>query len=117
MSHSNNASAIDHASAHEDLSMTYTNYTLHYSKMTGLQKGAQYFYTLGCDGRWMRIKPKGLKAWPPAHREPIWAAYGDLGLSVDAFRELAPSIPVLAEEGQKGDFDGVIHAGDFAYAN
>ena len=39
---------IDHASAHEDLMMTHTNYTLHYALMTGLRPGAEYYYKLGC---------------------------------------------------------------------
>lgn len=38
-----------------------------------------------------------------------------MGLAVDAWRELAPSIPVLADEAQNGVFDGIIHAGDYAY--
>lgn len=31
-------------------------------------------------------------------RAPIWAAYGDLGLDVDQYRDVAPSIPALAAE-------------------
>ena len=48
-------------------------------------------------------------------RPPIWAAYGDLGLTVDEYRELAPSLPVLTsdlEDPQGPAYDGVIHAGD-----
>ena len=52
-------------------------------------------------------------------RAPIWAAYGDLGLDVDQYRDQAPSIPALAADMQNGfkgpAFDGVIHAGDYAY--
>ena len=39
----------------------------------------------------------------------MWAVYGDLGLGVDAFRSVAPSIPVLAEEVTEGVYDGIVH--------
>ena len=55
-------------------------------------------------------------AFPPAHREPIWAVYGDMGATTDQYRNVAPSIPVLTKDQEDGEFDGVIHAGDYAYA-
>jgi hypothetical protein len=107
------APAVDHASAYEDLQMLHTNYTLHYALMTGLRPGTTYYYRVGC--KEYSSEPLSFQSFPPAHREPIWAAYGDMGLGVDAWRELAPSIPVLAAEAQAGAFDGIIHAGDYAY--
>lgn len=97
--------------------MLHTNYTLHYAKMEGLVGGRTYFYRLGCPGPAPGLHSNviSFNAFPPVHREPIWAAYGDLGVGVDAFRDLAPSIPVLAEEVGEGVFDGIIHAGDYAY--
>ena len=93
--------------------MLHTNYTLHYSKMTQLNGGDSYFYRVGC--KTLPGQVVSFNAFPPKHREPIWAAYGDLGLGVDAFRSVAPSIPVLAEEVSEGVYDGIIHAGDYAY--
>ena len=55
------------------------------------------------------------RAFPPAHREPIWAVYGDMGATTDQFRNVAPSIPVLVKDQEDDMFDGVIHAGDYAY--
>ena len=55
------------------------------------------------------------RAFPPAHREPVWAVYGDMGATTDQFRHVAPSIPMLTREQEDGEFDGVIHAGDYAY--
>ena len=107
------APAVDHASAYEDLHMTHTNYTLHYALMTGLKPGTTYYYKVGCKA--YSSEPLSFQSFPPAGREPIWAAYGDMGLGVDTWRELAPSIPMLASEAQAGDFDGIIHAGDYAY--
>ena len=107
------APAVDHASAATDLGMARTNYTLHYALMTGLKPGVQYYYKLGCVNN-MTSEPLSFQAWPPADRQPIWACYGDLGLGVDTWRELAPSIPVLADEAANGVFDAVLHAGDYA---
>jgi hypothetical protein len=39
------APAIDHASAYEDLKMTGTNYTLHYSLMTDLGEHKSFVCT------------------------------------------------------------------------
>ena len=113
--HTNATSApgVDHASAYVDLHMTHTNYTLHYALMTGLRPGTMYYYKVGCSN--MSSQALSFQSFPPADREPIWAAYGDMGLGVDTWRELAPSIPVLAQEAQAGEFDGIIHAGDYAY--
>ena len=41
--------------------------------------------------------------------------YGDMGATTDQFRNVAPSIPVLVKDQEDDMFDGVIHAGDYAY--
>ena len=41
--------------------------------------------------------------------------YGDMGATTDQYRHVAPSIPVLTKEQEAGEFDGIIHAGDYAY--
>ena len=107
------APAVDHASAYEDLKMLHTNYTLHYALMTGLEPGTMYYYKVGC--KELSSEPLSFQSFPPRNREPIWAAYGDMGLGVDTWRELAPSIPVLDAEAQGGVYDGIIHAGDYVY--
>ena len=104
---------------------TLANYTLHTAVLKGLTCGQEYFYRLGSDAvdRWYEtaelisfhmLCDKGYKG-----REPIWASYGDLGLAVDEYRPVAPSIPLLTAELQDGEkgpaYDAVLHAGDYAY--
>ena len=49
--------------------------------------------------------------WPTASRSgPATATWG----WVSTRGELAPSIPVLADEAANGVFDAVLHAGDYA---
>ena len=104
------------------------NYTLHSAVMTGLRCDAQHFYRVGCDGEvgWLgddNVRGRepcvqGNAMWPQcaagypalssafhalcdegwAGREPVWAMFGDLGLTVDEFRDLAPSIPALIND-------------------
>ena len=52
---------------------------------------------------------------PAPERVGRVAVYGDMGATTDEFRGVAPSIPVLQQDQQDGLFDGVIHAGDYAY--
>eukprot|EP01051_Picozoa_sp_SAG22_P017716 SAG22_NODE_2801_length_2199_cov_2.029524_2_plen_391_part_00 len=106
------------------------NYSLHQALVTGLTPGKTYYYRVGStDGLphdyiysdisggtsqgWSDIV--AFTAFPPAHREPIWAIYGDMGATTDQWRNIAPSIPVLAKDQEEGLFDGVLHAGDYAY--
>ena len=102
------------------------NYTMHQALVTGLQPGRHYFYRVGSDADRTSVDSNGgptggwsdivaFTAFPPAHREPIWAVYGDMGATTDQYRHVAPSIPVLTKEQEAGEFDGVIHAGDYAY--
>lgn len=41
--------------------------------------------------------------------------YGDMGATTDQYRHVAPSIPVLTKEQEASEFDGIVHAGDYAY--
>ena len=102
------------------------NYTLHQALVTGLQPGKQYYYRVGSDADGTSVDGRGgnlggwsdiiaFSAFPPVHREPIWAVYGDMGATTDQFRHVAPSIPVLTKEQEDNEFDGVMHAGDYAY--
>ena len=108
-----------------EMGETLANYTLHSVVLKNLTCGAEYFYRLGSAAvdRWYEtaelisfhmLCDKGYKG-----REPIWACYGDLGLAVDEYRPVAPSIPLLTAELQDGEkgpaYDGVLHAGDYAY--
>jgi hypothetical protein len=118
-----NTSAMDVGTSKE-MGETSANYTLHSAVLTGLECGREYFYRLGSAAvdRWWEqtelisfhmLCDKGYGG-----REPIWAAYGDLGLAVDEYRTIAPAIPMLSSELQSGErgpaFDGVLHAGDYA---
>jgi hypothetical protein len=108
------------------------NYTLHQALVTGLTPGEPYYYRVGfgAGGAGMVDSREGgsldpraggwsdiisFTAFPPRRREPVWAVYGDMGATTDEFRGVAPSIPVLQQDQQDGLFDGVIHAGDYAY--
>ena len=118
-----NQSATDIGTSAE-MGETLANYTLHTAVLKGLTCGQEYFYRLGSDvvDRWYEtaelisfhmLCDKGYKG-----REPIWASYGDLGLAVDEYRPVAPSIPLLTAELQDGEkgpaYDAVLHAGDCA---
>ena len=118
-----NQSATDIGTSAE-MGETLANYTLHTAVLKGLTCGQEYFYRLGSDAvdRWYEtaelisfhmLCDKGYKG-----REPIWASYGDLGLAVDEYRPVAPSIPLLTAELQDGEkgpaYDAVLHAGDCA---
>jgi len=109
----------------KEMGETEANYTLHSAVLKNLTCGAEYFYRLGSPAvdRWYEtaelisfrmLCDKGYNG-----REPIWAAYGDLGLAVDEYRPVAPSIPLLTAELQNGEkgpaYDAVLHAGDYAY--
>ena len=107
------------------------NYTLHQALVKGLTPGTQYYYRVGfgdsgptmVDSRGGDMDPAvggwsdiiSFTAFPPDHREPIWAVFGDMGATTDEFRGVAPSIPVLQQDQADDMYDGVIHAGDYAY--
>jgi hypothetical protein len=73
----------------KDMGETQSNYTLLSAVMRNLTCGQQYFYRLGspADNLWTDEPPQiGFHALCDkgfGGREPIWAAYGDLGLDVD----------------------------------
>ena len=108
-----------------EMGETLANYTLHSAVLKNLTCGEEYFYRLGSAAvdRWYEtaelISFRMLCDKGYGNREPIWACYGDLGLAVDEYRAVAPSIPMLTAELQNGEkgpaYDGVLHAGDYAY--
>ena len=99
-------------------------------QITGLAPGQTYYYRVGSSADHLPVDVRGgvetgraggwsdivsFVAFPPAHREPIWAVYGEMGATTDQFRQIAPSIPVLTKDQEDGVFDGGLHAGDYAY--
>ena len=64
------------------------NYTMHQALVTGLEPGKHYFYRVGSFADHISVDSNGgsvgswsdivaFTAFPPAHREPIWAVYGE----------------------------------------
>nr|CAD7394660.1 unnamed protein product [Timema cristinae] len=81
---------------------------IHRVKLTNLKPNSVYAYHCGSEKGWspvfwFKTRPPG-QSWSPA-----LAVYGDLGY------HNARSLPHLQNEVQRGFYDAVIHAGDFAY--
>nr|CAD7398004.1 unnamed protein product [Timema poppensis] len=81
---------------------------IHRVKLTNLKPNSVYAYHCGSEKGWspvfwFKTRPPG-NSWSPA-----LAVYGDLGY------HNARSLPHLQNEVQRGFYDAVIHAGDFAY--
>ncbi|KAK3914980.1 Acid phosphatase type 7 [Frankliniella fusca] len=83
--------------------------TLYYEEPDSLQPETKYYYHVGSDRGWSAIywfmtPPENLNEWAPSI-----AIYGDMG-NVNA-----QSLPRLQAETQAGNYDAIIHVGDFAY--
>jgi phosphodiesterase/alkaline phosphatase D-like protein len=81
---------------------------IHKVTLTDLQPESKYIYHCGSSQGWSSIFffntfPAG-SDW-----KPRIALYGDMG------NENIQSMPRLQEETQRGDYDAIIHVGDFAY--
>ncbi|RWS28741.1 Iron/zinc purple acid phosphatase-like protein, partial [Leptotrombidium deliense] len=81
---------------------------IHRVTLKNLKPGQLYFYHCGSDDGWSAIYWfRALKSG--SDWSPRIALFGDLG------NKNGKSIPRLQEEVQRGNFDAVIHNGDFAY--
>jgi hypothetical protein len=81
---------------------------VHRVAITGLTPGQKYYYHCGCPSAWssrfsFTAMPSG------SNWSPQFAVFGDMG-NVNA-----QSVGRLQEETQAGNFDAIIHVGDFAY--
>ncbi|PAA49848.1 hypothetical protein BOX15_Mlig013810g3 [Macrostomum lignano] len=81
---------------------------IHRAVMSGLRPGQRYVYRVGSELGWSDVflftATKSGSDWPAR-----FAVYGDMG------NTNGKSIPFLQKEAQSGDFDMVLHVGDFAY--
>lgn len=81
---------------------------IHRVTLTDLIPGETYWYHCGSIWGWSELYFfKAIKSgydWSPR-----FALFGDMG------NENAQSLPYLQEETQKGNYDAIIHIGDFAY--
>lgn len=81
---------------------------MHRALLTGLLSGQRYLYRVGSELGWSDVffftATRQGWTWPAR-----FAVYGDMG------NTNGKSIPYLQKEAQGGDFDMVLHVGDFAY--
>lgn len=73
--------------------------------MTGLVKDTAYTYSVGNSAGSVSFTFTN----EPTARSPIFAVYADFGLNNEE------SLKSLYDDAKAGNFDAVIHAGDYAY--
>ena len=90
---------------------------LHFTTMTGLQAGADYFYSIdggaacGATAPALFTAPKAVGADPTAYPFTM-LAYADMGISNSQF-----TTAFLAQRVAAGGVDVIVHAGDISYAD
>ncbi|XP_058947647.2 acid phosphatase type 7 isoform X2 [Pocillopora verrucosa] len=80
-------------------------FRIHNVKLTGLEPNTRYYYQVGVPDN----GTSEVMSFFTKEGNPVFAIYGDMGYTN------AVSLNRLIKEASDGDFDAVIHAGDFAY--